>query len=154
MAFAQQVDHTASHDMHWPLQTCRLYRSMALAEMNGILYKIICYVNRDGPYAFMTDDHVPAPTMMKLKAIHRSCRVDIFYVAKAMGTVYVMKYMPCYKTCGQCLGIVQRAARRWRDNRRSKRALAVAMALHKRLGQNSTIHCVQEDIVRLVCAYL
>ncbi|MFO0006839.1 MAG: hypothetical protein ACK559_37555, partial [bacterium] len=65
-----------------------------------------------------------------------------------------MKYMPCFKTCDQCLRIVQRAARRSRDKRLSERAQPVAMALHKMLGAESTIHCVPEVIMRLVCAYL
>ena len=153
MASAQLVDETflvMSSDSARPITSYKIYRGAGLMEINKTLYKIICFVGHNGPYEFADN-----PSMiLKLKAIHRSCRVDIYYVGNRKGTVYVMKYMPLFKTCDQCLGIVQRSARRWLDRRRSERALSVAMALHARLGVRSTIHCVQEDILRLVCSYL
>ena len=147
------VNHNSAMNTSWEINTLKLYKSLTLMEINNTLYKIICYVGHQGPYAF-TNENRESKTILKLKAMHRSCRVDIFFMNNSKGTIYMMKYMPCFKTCDQCLRIAQRAARRWRDKRRSERALPVAMALHKRLGAESTIHCVQEDIMRLVCAYL
>jgi hypothetical protein len=159
MASAQHVDdsfavnHLMSTDTTCHIQSYKVYRTLALMEINRALFKIICYVGHNGPYEFR-DGESDTKTVLKLKAIHRSCRVDIFYVGNSKGTVYVMKYLPCYKTCDQCLSAVQRHARRWRDKRRSERALPVAMALHRRLGAAARIAVLQEDIVRLVCAYI
>jgi len=155
MASAQHVSQTFSHlmslDAVTSIATFKIYKTLSLIQVNGAIYKIICYVGHDEPYEFT---HNRPHVLLRLKAVYRSCRVDIFYVGNKKGTVYLMKYMPCFKTCDQCLLVVQRAARRWLSKLASKRALPVAMALHKRLGVRSTIHCVQEDILRLVCAYL
>lgn len=153
MASAQLVDETflvMSTESARPITSYKVYMTTGLMEINKTLYKIICFVGHNGPYEFGENPSM----LLKLKAIHRSCRVDIYYVGNRKGTVYVMKYLPLFKTCDQCLGIVQRSARRWLEGRRSERALPVAMALHARLGAKSTIQCVQEDIMRLVCAYL
>ena len=155
MASAQHVSQSFSHLMTLEAATLissfRLYKSLSLMQVNGAAYKIICYVGHDGPYDFADNrPHV----LLRLKAVYRSGRVDIFYVGNKKGTVYLMKYMPCFKTCDQCLLIAQRAARRWLSKQSSRRALPVAMALHKRLGKNAAIQCLQEDILRLVCGLL
>lgn len=61
------------------------------------------------------------------------------------------KWMPGLRTCDQMLVRLQRA---WRSKLNARRALALGMAFHCRLGKEAEVACLGADLYRLICEVL
>jgi hypothetical protein len=61
------------------------------------------------------------------------------------------KWMPGLRTCDQLLVRLQRA---WRRRQSARRALALGMAFHDRLGKSAEVACLGADLYRLICGGL
>lgn len=59
-----------------------------------------------------------------------------------------------YRTCTGWVVLLQRRARAAMRERRARRCLALASALHPRLGAGCGIACLGPDMTRLVCEWL
>lgn len=63
----------------------------------------------------------------------------------------IYRWMPGLRTCDHLLVRLQRA---WRRKLRARRALAMAMAFHDRLGREAEVACLGADLYRLICGGL
>jgi hypothetical protein len=61
------------------------------------------------------------------------------------------RWMPGLRTCDQLLVRLQRA---WRSKLSARRALALGMAFHGRLGRDAEVACLGADLYRLICGGL
>jgi hypothetical protein len=61
------------------------------------------------------------------------------------------KWLPGLRTCDQMLVRLQRA---WRRRQSARRALALGMAFHCRLGEEAEVACLGADLYRLICGGL
>jgi hypothetical protein len=66
-------------------------------------------------------------------------------------SVQLHSWLPCWRRCGDCLVYVQRL---WRRRRAARKSLAVAMALHARLGEGAGISGLGQDLLECVCRFL
>ena len=61
------------------------------------------------------------------------------------------KWLPGLRTCDEMLVRLQRA---WRRRQSTRRALALGMAFHGRLGEEAEVACLGADLYRLICGGL
>ena len=136
-----------------PITSLKLYKNLGLVEVNKDLFKVLCYVSTVGiKKSFDLKLHYKNQMFYKMQALYRSNRVDIFYIGNSLGTVYMCRYMPIYKTCNQCLRMVETQVKDWL---RRKKILVFLMGAHARLGQESSVKYLTDDILMTVnkCFY-
>lgn len=161
MFFAQYVDdsftlnetsmnHLSTLDGIKPISSIKLYRTLGAMEINRDLFRILCYVGHDTPHFLQNASTI----LLKMRALYKSNRVDIFYLGNRTGTIYICRYMPCYKTCSQCLCVIQRRIKHWLIDRKNDKMLNFALGLHSRLGENSSIMKMKVDILILIDNFL
>lgn len=146
-SFVENDETQCSLDSIRPISSLTLYKKLGLVEINKDLYKVVCYVSTG---SFDLKLHYKNQVFFKMQALYRSNRVDIFYIGNALGTVYMCRYMPIFKTCNQCLNLVERHIKHWL---RKRKMLVFLMGTHVRLGKESIVKTLTEDTLMTLNKY-